>query len=236
MRCVVLARFLASVPAEAAIEVLASVIAQAGTHANPDYLAAAECLTATLSDADLLPYASRATLYAAAKRAGHTEVSRLFFDASPSLAVAATGATIERQDPLAPERQVVPRGRALTLGERKSLARSHRRDLIQHLVRDPHPDVVRILVDNPHLTEADVVAIAARRPALPESLAILAASSRWGTRYRVKLALAQNPYTPLHLAIRLLTTLRAMDLRAIADSQHLPVPLREQAKALLARR
>ena len=56
------------------------------------------------------------------------------------------------------------RGRPLTLGERKSLARTHDRSLIQRVVRDPHPDVVRILLDNPSLTEEDVVRVCAARP------------------------------------------------------------------------
>jgi hypothetical protein len=55
------------------------------------------------------------------------------------------------------------RGRPLTLGERKSLARTHDRSLIQRVVRDPHPDVVRILLDNPSLTEEDF-AFARRGP------------------------------------------------------------------------
>ena len=55
------------------------------------------------------------------------------------------------------------RGRPLTLGERKSLARTHDRSLIQRVVRDPHPDVIRILLDNPSLTEEDVGRVCAQR-------------------------------------------------------------------------
>ena len=47
------------------------------------------------------------------------------------------------------------------------------------MLRDPHPDVVAILLDNPHITESDVVRIASARPAVPASLARLAAHARW---------------------------------------------------------
>ena len=55
-------------------------------------------------------------------------------------------------------------GRPLTLGERKSLARRPDRDLIARVMRDPNPDVIRILLNNPGLTESDVVRVCARRP------------------------------------------------------------------------
>ncbi len=231
MRAVVMAEYLTRTPPPRAVRALAALISKATSGGAPSYLAAAECLTATLSDDELLPYKSRARLYAAAKRAGLLEIARLFFDASPARASSETLA-----EQLAPERALVPRGRVLTLGERKSLARSHRRDLIQQLLRDPHPDVVRILLGNRHLTELDVLTLASRRPAVPAALALIAADPRWGTRYPVKRALAYNPYTPVHLAVRLITTMRAADLQAIAADPRLAQLVREQASSLLQHR
>ena len=50
------------------------------------------------------------------------------------------------------------------------------------VLRDPHPAVVAILLENPHVTEPDVVRIAAARPAVPEALAKLAVHPRWSVR------------------------------------------------------
>lgn len=228
MRFALAAEYINQREAADIVEVVAALLANA--HNIPDYLVAMEHLLTALGDNERIPYTKRAEVYARAKQAGHEEIARLLFDASPVQPAAA------KLDAMAPERPVTPRGRSLTLGERKSLARSHRRDLLLHLLRDPHPDVVAILLGNPHLTENDVIKIASSRPAAPESLQIVAESQRWNARYAVRCALAKNPYTPLHLALRLATTLRSEDLRAIASDMQLSPGLRQQAEALLGRR
>ena len=137
---------------------------------------------------------------------------------------------------MAPEREVVPRGQTMTLGERKSLARGHRREMLEHVLRDPHPDVVVILLDNPHMTERDVIFLASRRPCLPATLEAIALSLRWRTRYSVKRTLVLNPNTPVHLTMRLATTLRDVDLRAVVGDSNLAASLRDQAEEILSRR
>ncbi|MGD8863380.1 MAG: hypothetical protein PVI30_25425, partial [Myxococcales bacterium] len=82
----------------------------------------------------------------------------------PLLARALRREDIEEEE----ETQRVPefgKGRVPSLGERKALARRNDRDLITRVLRDPHPDVIRILLGNPALTEEDVVRLCARRPA-----------------------------------------------------------------------
>jgi len=229
MRCASLAEYLERNPADEVVSVLSEVVSRVREY--PDFRDAAEAVAATLIDSELVGYEVRSSLYAAAKQAGREEIAHLFFDASPVDADAS-----EVEDKLSAERAVVPGGRPLTLGERKSLARVHQRELLEHVMRDLHPDVVTILLDNPHLTERDVLVIASRRPSPPASLAAVAASHRWRSRYAVKRALAMNPYTPTHLAMQLATALRPADLRALRDDPNLADALREQAGALLERR
>jgi hypothetical protein len=102
------------------------------------------------------------------------------------------------------------------------------------MIRDPHPAVVSILLDNPHVTEDDVVKMAATRPAVPDSLAKIAAHGRWSVRHAVKRALVQNPSTPLADAIRIATTLRAPILAELAGDHSLPEQLRRHATEVLA--
>lgn len=228
MRFALAAEFICHSEVADIVEVMAALLEDA--HNIPEYLVAMEHLLAALGNSERIPYTKRAEIYARAKQEGHEEIARLLFDASP------VQDGMAKIDAMVPERPVTPRGRSLTLGERKSLARSHRRDLLAHLLRDPHPDVVAILLGNPHLTETDVIKIASSRPAAPQALQIVAESQRWSVRYTVRCALAKNPYTPLHLAMRLATTLRAEDLRAIAADMQLSAGLREQAGALLRHR
>jgi len=212
------------------VGVLVDLLARAARTDDVDAQAALDCLAHAVAE-EALPYESRTALYAAARDAGHDAVARLFLDVSP-----ATASELELEAALEAERPLRPRGRALTLGERKTLARSRRREFLVPLLRDPHPDVVAILLDNPYLTEPDALVVAALRPAVPASLAVIAEHPRWSTRHAIKRALVLNPYTPIHLAVRLATTLRRSDLLEIARTPSLPGPLRVHAAELLARR
>ncbi|MCZ7687183.1 MAG: hypothetical protein M5U28_53985 [Sandaracinaceae bacterium] len=121
-------------------------------------------------------------------------------------------------------------GRPLALGERKSLARRRDRDLLARVLRDPHPDVIRILLGNPTLTEDDVVRLSAQRPVSPEVLREVFRSPRWIVRYRVRRAIVQNPFAPLDVALQLAVHLNAADARAIVASADLAPPLRDACR------
>jgi hypothetical protein len=125
------------------------------------------------------------------------------------------------------------RGRPLTLGERKSLARTHDRSLIQRVVRDPHPDVIRILLDNPSLTEEDVVRVCAARPNDPSVLQTVYRHRRWVVRYRPRNTILRNPDTPLDTALLLAPLLRKSELKEAATSAELPAPLRLSCRTVL---
>jgi hypothetical protein len=178
-----------------------------------------------------LPYATCKALYEAAQETGRPAIARLFLTTSPESDLPAQ---LKRE--LQPERPLRPTGRPLTLGERKALARTHRRDQLLLLLRDPHPAVVAILLDNPHVTEADIVKVAAARPAAPEALTKIAAHPRWSVRHAIKRALVLNPAMPLADAIRIATTLAPGELSSLASDPALPEPLRTHAAQLGAQR
>jgi hypothetical protein len=228
MRVLVLVQALREDDPTAWVQALATIIARAHVHDDPDALAALETITHAAAD-PALAYATRQGLYTAALAEHLPAVARLFLVASPQTVGAAQIAKS-----LAPERQLKPTGRPLTLGERKSLARTHSREQLLLLLRDPHPAVVEILLNNPHITEAEIVRIAAARPAVPASLAAIASHARWSVQHAVKRALVLNPATPLADAIRIATTLRAQELRELAADHSLPEPLRTHAAEVFA--
>ncbi len=144
------------------VEALAAIITRAHTVDDPDALEVVQSITHAAAD-PALPYATRQRLYEAAVDGGQPAIARLFLVASP-----ASELPQQLRKQLGPERPLRPTDRPLTLGERKALARTHRRDQLLLLIRDPHPQVVGILLDNPHVTEGDIVTMAASRPAVPE--------------------------------------------------------------------
>jgi len=222
MRGYVLGEALAAAPSPQVVAALHQMLRASRLNPAPPYTIAVVALAQALSDPRVLTYEQRAELYRAAKEQGLGEVARMFF-------AAGTGPGEPRQP--GPE-QPLGAGRALTLGERKSLARGSTRELLARLLRDPDAAVIRVLLENPHLTEADVVVIAARRPARGDVLRVVF-GSRWITRYHIKRALVMNPYTPGDLAVRLCATLETLDLRAVAGDPSLTGAVREQAKILL---
>jgi len=227
MRVLALIAAMADGDAALWVEALAAIITRAHVVDDADAMLALECLTHA-AGAPELGYDTRQRMYVAAVERNLPAIARLFLAHSPQ---AALPATLVKQ--LGPERPLRPTDRPLTLGERKALARTHDRQQILLLVRDPHPHVVAILLDNPHVVEADIVRLSAMRPAVPESLAKVAAHPRWSVRHAVKRALVFNPSTPLADAIRIATTLRHAELVELAGDHALPEPLRQHATELM---
>lgn len=140
---------------------------------------------------------------------------------------------IEPGEPRVPE---YVKGRTLTLGERKALARKPNRASIEKLLRDPHPVVIRRLLGNPRVTEDDVVRLAARRPGLAVVLAEIARTPKWLHRARVRLALILNPDTPAEVAAPLAGLLVRQELHLVAEAACVPPHVRALCIEHLERR
>ena len=128
------------------------------------------------------------------------------------------------------------RGRPLTLGERKSLARRPDLDTMQRLIADPHPDVIHRLLRNSRVLEDDVVRLAARRPGRSEVLTEIARSTKWVHRPRVRMALVLNPATPAAIAARIAGLLLRPELELVAGAPHVPAAVRALCMEHLERR
>lgn len=207
------------------VRAIDDIIARAH-QADIDAMLALDCVRQA-AGAPELPYETRKALYEAASALQRPAIARLFLTSSPAIPLPVT---LVKQ--LGPERPLRPTSRPLTLGERRALARTHDREQLLLLIRDPHPMVVSIVLDNPQLTEPDVVRLAATRPAVPASLVAIARHTKWSVRHAVKRALVLNPSLPLADAIRLVTTLREGELAEVAADPSLPPLLRAQAAEL----
>jgi hypothetical protein len=128
------------------------------------------------------------------------------------------------------------RGRELTVGERRSLARRPNRQSLEKLLGDPHPLVIRQLLQNPKLTENDVVRLVAKRPLRPALLEELAQAPNWLCRRRVRMSVLLHPSSPTQLAMPLLGVCTRSELREIVGGSDAPVLLRATALELLERR
>ena len=107
---------------------------------------------------------------------------------------------------------------------------------IDRLLRDPHPEVIRKLLGNPKLTEDDVVLLVSKRPSRADVLSEIARSPKWVHRARIRLALVLNPDLPVELASLIAGLLIRHELRLVAQSTHVPAPIRALCLEHLARR
>jgi len=164
-----------------------------------------------------LGYDCLATIYAHADDRGYADVKQL-------LHTGVAKRTLPRDG--SPENEFLER----TLGERKGLAMSTNRDIMDRLMRDRHPEVIRILLQNPRLIERDVVRIAAMRPAEARVLETIVESHKWIARYAVKKAIVCNPYTPTNISSSLIGFLLVSDMRTVADMATLADGLRDAAR------
>ncbi len=118
------------------------------------------------------------------------------------------------------------------LGVRKSRARGRSRDVLRQLCDDPDASVVRILLDNPQLIEADVLRIASRRPQTGGTFIEVVRSRRFGLRDAVLSAVVLNPCCPTRLATALTPLLTRPVLREVAGLSVLDDAVRAAAVVL----
>jgi hypothetical protein len=229
MRRAVVAETLRDTPAAEIVGVLHDLCREARLSSGPPFPEALAAVAAALAEGSAVDYELRAALYTAARDAGHEEVARMLFAAGPPPRDEPGEPDPERSFSRGPSEL---RGRTLTLGQRKSLARGGRRDLVTHFLHDIDPQVIRILLENPRLIERDVLVVASRRPTRGEVLRVVF-ESKWIARYHVKRALVLNPYCPTDIAVALLPTLGTHDLRLVAADPNLAEPVRAQAVSLL---
>lgn len=170
-----------------------------------------------------MPYARIRDLYRIARDASLHEVARLFL-----------GERL-RTNPTVEEALRENEHLQLSAGERKAAARRNDRFLLDRLLHDRDPRVIATFLDNPRAVEADIVRIAAMRPTNADILRLVARHPRWSCRYEVRKTLVCNPYTPRTLALQLLSTLLAQDLRFVLSTETVPSEVRHTARRHLLR-
>src|SRR3972149_7255409 len=82
----------------------------------------------------------------------------------------------------------------LSLGHRRALSKTNIKDTLDRLLSDPDPMVITNILNNPRITEKEVLKIASKRPGSPRILKLLAMHRKWSKRYAVIKAIVQNPY------------------------------------------
>jgi hypothetical protein len=134
------------------------------------------------------------------------------------------------------EDQLLARLPQLPLGQKITLARRGPARLAGALVAEGHPQLLQVALDNPRMTEAQILKALAREK-IPAAVPFAVAHHRkWSESYNVRLALVRHPLSPLASVLGYLPQLTVSDLRELASPGILPEALRKYLQAEVARR
>ncbi len=134
------------------------------------------------------------------------------------------------------EDQLLARLPQLPLGQKISLARRGPARVAGALLTEGHRQVVSIVLDNPYMTEAQVLK-ALSREKLPSSvIPAIVQHRKWSISYNVRLALVRHRSAPLAAILSYLPELTVSDLRELAAPGIVPENLRKYLQAEVQRR
>jgi len=122
------------------------------------------------------------------------------------------------------------------LPEKMRLAQTGDKEARSLLSREPNKQILTCLLQNPRISDQEVLNFAKEKNLPQEVLSLLSKRKEWMKKYPVRLALAQNPKTPLALSLRLIRTFRDFDLRKIAKSKDVSVHVASGARKILMTR
>ena len=134
------------------------------------------------------------------------------------------------------EEQIVARLPQMPLGQKITMARRGPGRVAGALVADGNATVLPVALENPFLTEAQVLRALARGKVSVGVVQALANHPKWSQSYNVRLALVRNPSAPISVVLRFLPQLTVSDLRVLAEPGIVPENLRKYLQAEVRRR
>lgn len=134
------------------------------------------------------------------------------------------------------EDQLLARLPQLPLGQKVSLARRGPARVAGALLAEGHAQIRFVVLDNAHLTEAQVLKVLSREKLSPDVIQAIAGHRKWSCSYNVRLALARHPGSTLCSVLSYLPELTVSDLSALASPGVVSESLRQYLKAEIHRR
>jgi len=163
-------------------------------------------------------------IYISSRKKGYNDITRLFAKPKPIK---------ESSDNSNPPENIGIE--YITLGEKRFLAKSQNKNILDRLLFDSDPIVIKNILINPRTIERDVLKVASRRPISQNILKVIFNDKKWISRYSIKKALIKNPYTPPEVSLALLNFMFIQDLKDISEDKLLHTEVRESAKELIER-
>ena len=134
------------------------------------------------------------------------------------------------------ERSLLAHVQQMSVAERIKLALRGNHEARMLLLRDPNRLIRRFVLQNPRISDEEIIAVAKSRTTEDELLRVIAESRAWTKNYQVRLGLVTNAKTPLVIALRFLGSLHDRDVRLLAKSKNVSATVAAQAKRIVVQK
>lgn len=114
----------------------------------------------------------------------------------------------------------------MPLGNKKTLAKKAAGGVLLKLLQDSDNEVVRLCLNNPHMTEGHLFKVINRKMTRSETILMIAEHPNWSSRSLIRFSLARNANTPLSFSVRFLAEMKIMDLRELYADPSVPVTIK----------
>jgi hypothetical protein len=134
------------------------------------------------------------------------------------------------------EEQLLARLPQIPLGQKITLARRGPARVAGALLTEGHPQIVPAVLDNPYLTEAQILKTLSREKLPAPVVPAVIHHRKWSISYNIRIALLRQPSAPLATILSYLPQLTVSDLRELAAPGIVPETLRRYIQAEVKRR
>ena len=134
------------------------------------------------------------------------------------------------------EEQLLARLPQIPLGQKITLARRGPARVAGALLTEGHPQVLTVVLDNPYLTEAQILKTLSRGKLPAGVVPAIIHHRKWSISYNIRIALFRQPSAPLAAILSYLPQLTVSDLRELAALGIVPETLRRYIQAEVQRR
>ena len=114
----------------------------------------------------------------------------------------------------------------MPLGNKKTLAKKAAGSVLLKLLLDADAEVVKLSLNNPHITEGHLYKVISRTDTRAETIRMIAEHPNWSSRPLIRFSLVRNAATPLSFSVRFLSEMKIMDLRELYADPSVPVTIR----------
>lgn len=118
----------------------------------------------------------------------------------------------------------------MTVPQKVKIALMGNKEVRGILIKDPNKIVATAVIKSPKLTDNEVHSIAQMRSVNDEIIRTIASNKDWVKNYTIKLALANNPKTPLPIALKFMRFLNMKDIGDLSRNKNVSPQIQKLAK------